>query len=124
MKASDPTLHQLMDRLLAKTGHEWDPPLADALAHCVLNAAGDTVGCPLSRLFLLDYAGSEREDPDYLKRTIGDRLHTLLMGEAIWGKNTRYLHMLLSCERFAKKDAACSLHQILKPKPPFSPVDR
>jgi hypothetical protein len=123
MKTSDRTLHQLMDRLLAKAEREGDPTLADALAHCVLNVAGDTAGCPLSRLFLLDYAASERGDPDHLKRTIGDRLHTLLMGEAIWGKNTRYLDMLLSCEHFANKDAACSLHQILKVTQPFSPID-
>jgi hypothetical protein len=115
MKASDLTLQELMVRLLAKPGHASNPSVTDALAHCVLNAAGETAGCPLSRLFLLDYAGSAHEHPHHVKRTIGDRLHTLLMGEAMWGKNTRYLHMLLSCERFAGKDPACSLHQVLNP---------
>lgn len=117
-------LHQLRDSLLAKTGHGHDHSLADALAGCVFNVAGDAGSCPLSRLFLLDYAASKEVSPAQVKRTIGDRLHTLLMGEAIWGKNTRYLHMLLSCERFTRNDTACSLHRILKVTPSCPLLER
>ena len=112
-------LRQLMNRLVAKSGREWNTALTHALARCVLNVAGEPAGCPLARLFLLDYKGSPLDNPDHLKHTVGDRLHTLLMGEAICGKNTRCLQMLLSCERFVKKDPKCSLHQALKATHPF-----
>ncbi|MEW6542094.1 MAG: hypothetical protein AB1411_00615 [Nitrospirota bacterium] len=121
------SFRQLVSRILAKTRQGRHEALAQALAQCVLHASGDGPHCPLGQWPAVpmpshDTCASAEQgapgDPAFVRRAIG---HSLLMGEAMWMKDTRYLDALHSCERFTKKCETCALHRVLNAKAPFFP---
>jgi hypothetical protein len=110
----------LVDRLRASAEQAGDTAFAEALAECFLFVSGGNLDCPMGQLILEDTLRSGKPpgaslpapsapepsevhrppQPTVLKRRERfDQLRHLLMKDAMWKHDARYLEALAACER-------------------------